>query len=64
MGVVWAPTQDGGWHNPYPFLPMTPWDLRAQSNFDMVPMIIGINTQDGARKASKSKRDKIVLSTK
>ena len=53
MGVVWAPTQDGGWYQTWPFLPMTPWDLRQQENFDMVPAIIGLNTHDGSRQAGQ-----------
>ena len=52
LGVVWAPTQDGGYRDVYAFLPETPTDLRRQDKFEEVPIIIGLNSQDGAKKAS------------
>ncbi|ELU03558.1 hypothetical protein CAPTEDRAFT_225804 [Capitella teleta] len=59
LGTVWGPTQDGGYrdkqHNT-PFLPETPLDLRRQDLFAEVPIIIGINSQDGAKMANESVR--------
>ena len=53
LGVVWAPTQDGGYRNIYSFLPETPADMRRQGKFAEVPIIIGLNSQDGAKIASQ-----------
>ena len=59
LGVVWAPVQDGGWFNfagitpQSPYLPQTPQDLRYIGEYDTLPMIIGLNTQDGAKFASR-----------
>jgi hypothetical protein len=60
LGVVWGPTQDGGYRNIYAFLPETPTDLRRQDLFDEVPLIIGLNSQDGAKIASMFQPPKVV----
>jgi len=54
LGVVWAPTQDGGFYalKTELYLPEMPHDMRQQGNFERVPAIIGINAQDGAEVAS------------
>lgn len=55
MGVVWAPTQDGGFFalKTEIYLPEMPEDLRRQGLFEKVPAIVGINAQDGAKLASE-----------
>lgn len=57
LGIVWGPTQDGGYRGIDAFMPQTPTDMRRQGKFAEVPMIIGLNAQDGARKANESVRD-------
>lgn len=54
LGVVWAPTQDGGFFalKTEIYLPEMPEDMRRQGLFEKVPAIIGINAQDGAQLAS------------
>ena len=51
--MVWGPVQDGGYYNVWPFLPQTPLDLRNQFNFEPVPTMIGLNTNDGCMVASE-----------
>jgi hypothetical protein len=55
MGIVWAPTQDGGFYalKTDNYLSEMPEDLRRQNQFERVPAIIGINAHDGALIASK-----------
>ena len=60
MGVVWAPTQDGGWFMDNPMYPQVPYlryqprDMREQGLYERIPCIIGLNSQDGAERASTS----------
>ena len=54
LGEVWGPTQDGGYLLEYSFLPEMPVDLRRQQTFAKIPIIIGINQQDGVQKAGWS----------
>ena len=63
LGVIWAPTQDGGWYRNDPTYPQVPFlryepnDARMQGRFDHVPCLIGLNTQDGVKKASRCRFD-------
>lgn len=60
MGVVWAPTQDGGWFMDSPLFPQVPYlryqprDMRDQGLYERIPCVIGLNSQDGAERASES----------
>ncbi len=59
--MVWGPVQDGGYFygqiKQESFLPETPPDLRRQGLFAKIPIIVGINAQDGAKKASECQRN-------
>ena len=65
---MWAPTQDGGWYRndplypQVPFLRFQPGHARLQGFFDHVPCIVGLNTQDGVKKASKRQIAALVTS--
>ena len=53
LGIVFGPTQDAGWYTNMPFFSHTPYDQRLVDQYDTLPSIIGINTKDGAKKASE-----------
>ncbi|KAI0239442.1 Neuroligin-4, X-linked [Lamellibrachia satsuma] len=56
LGAVWAPVQDSSYNTKMPFLPETPYELRRAHEFEKVPLIIGLNTEDGAQKANDTLR--------
>ena len=57
LGIVFGPTQDSGWYINMPFFSQTPYDMRLSDQYDTMPAIIGINAKDGAKIASKRRRN-------
>ena len=54
MGRVWGPTQDLGFEEVYhnAFLPELPHSLRSQNKFEKIPILMGINRNEGVEFAS------------